>query len=671
MEDFKYKTTFEYDISANCSIRDIKDDLKVSRASLAKLKGLIPQDLDLDTNVDLLGVAFPFAVVNQFNANDDAIDTDTALAIKSSFINKPMNVEHYRWEIIGHVVSSQFSDHYTSEVLPSVAGRGDIFDMSLGAVVYKLADSRYVDIIKDIHEGRASEDALSTSWEIGFNEFKIGVGGRNLADCEIISDPEQIEAMKPLLKAFGGSGETLEGTRVRRIITGKALGLGGGFTSTPAADVKGVYIEKNDKEEDVTEEEEDVYANAKFTRQEVLDDLAEMLKSWTDEEHDYYQDLKDLIGDIMIEEEAKVEFDKKQLKKEKEELQYVIDWEEDEGAEDKNKYGGKTRSELKDSDFLDPTRRSFPVVNCQNVKDAVSTWGLYKGKMSFDTFKERLTKKAKKLGCESALPAKWKNGESKSVINTLTGDNKSSQRRIENVVDTIMDTHEVEKLIEEALAASKSKKLDGEAVAKSISQVIIDEIRKESERLAEQKENEQAEAANKAQEAQDELDNLKSSVERLTQKLGDVEAEKASIEAQATFSERMEQINEIYSLDEDESKFVAAQLTDVNGEEEAFAKFKEELAVILKHKSKEYISEQEEKFEKEVEAKVLELSQASLQEDGGETEEKKEEESAEDVAEAAIGEAKATAEEPSIPNSTQSSTFEKISQLGAESIQIV
>ena len=665
MEDFKYKTTFEYDISANCSIKDIKNDLKVSSASLAKLKGLIPADLNLDTNVDLLGVAFPFAVVNQFNANDDAIDTETALAIKSSFLNKPMNVEHYRWEIIGHVVSSQFTDHYTSEVLPHVGNREDIFDMSLGAVVYKLADSRYVDIIKDIHEGKKSEDDLSTSWEIGFNEFKIGVGGRNLADCEIISDPEQIEEMKPLLKAFGGPGETPEGTRVRRIITGKALGLGGGFTSAPAADVKGVYIEKNKKDEDVTEEE-NVYAE--YTRQEMLDELADMLKSWTDKEHAYYHDLKDFIGDIMIEEETKAEYDKKQLKKEKKELQYVIDWEEDQGAEDKNKYGGKTRSELKDSDFLDPVRRSFPVVTCQNVKDAVSTWGLYKGKMSFDTFKGRLTKKAKKLGCESALPAKWKDGESKSTTNSPEGDNKSSQTHVENVVDTIMDTNEVEKLIEEALAASKSKKLEGEAVAKSISQVIIDEIRKESERLAEQKETEQAEAANKAQEAQDELDNLKSSVECLTQKLGEVEAEKASIESQATFSERMEKINEIYSLDDDESKFVAARLTDVDGEEEAFAKFKEELAVILKHKSKEYIAEQEEKFEKEVEAKVLELSKASLQEDGGE---KKEEESAEDTAEAAIGEAKANAEESSIPNSTQSSTFEKISQLGAESIQIV
>ena len=330
--DFKYKTTFEYDISAHCSIKDIKNDLKVSSASLDQLKGLIPEDIDLNTNVDLMGVAFPFAVVNQFNANDDAIDTETALAIRYSFLNKPMNVEHYRWEIIGHVVSSQFTDHYTNEVLSEVAHRADIFDMSLGAVVYKLAESRYVEIIKNAHSGNAEDEDLSTSWEIGFNEFKIGVGGKNLEDCEVINDPEQIEEMKPLLKAFGGPGETEDGTRVRRIITGKALGLGGGFTFSPAADVKGVYIEKA-PQEDVEEEEEDyaeyesdeecifddheekvMSSEDEFTREELIEMLGDLLQDWEDKEHPYYKDLMLFVGDIMVEEDreeaaAKYDFD--------------------------------------------------------------------------------------------------------------------------------------------------------------------------------------------------------------------------------------------------------------------------------------------------------------------------------------------------------------------------
>jgi hypothetical protein len=373
----------------------------------------------------------------------------------------------------------------------------------------------------------------------------------------------------------------------------------------------------------------------------------------------------------MSEEEVTAEYNKKELKKQKDELQYIIDWEEDQGAEDKNKYGGKTRSELKDSDFLDPVRRSFPVVTCQNVKDAVSAWGMYKGKMSFDTFKDRLTKRAKKIDCESSLPQKWKDEGSKSSLNSSESNNKSSQSSIEDVVITTMDTNEVEKLIEQALAASKIKKLEGEAVAKSVSQLIMDEIKKESVRITQEKENEEAEAAEAAQVANEELAMLKESLEGMQQKLSDVEAEKASIEAQATFSERMEQINEIYSLDEDESKFVASRLNDVNGEDEAFAKFKEELAVVLKHKSKEYITDQEEKFEKEVEAKVLELSKASL-EHGGEEDGKEEKSEDDDEAEAKIiDEAKANAEDVSVPNSTQSSTFEKLSRLSAESIQIV
>jgi len=72
------------------------------------------------------------------------------------------------------------------------------------------------------------------------------------------------------------------------------------------------------------------------------------------------------------------------------------------------RFGGEKRSKLKDSDFLDPTRRSFPVVSCKNVKAAVSTWGMYKGDMSFESFKSKLKSRAKKLGCEGSIPKSWK-----------------------------------------------------------------------------------------------------------------------------------------------------------------------------------------------------------------------------------------------------------------------
>jgi DNA repair exonuclease SbcCD ATPase subunit len=71
------------------------------------------------------------------------------------------------------------------------------------------------------------------------------------------------------------------------------------------------------------------------------------------------------------------------------------------------RFGGKKRSKLKDSDFLDPKRRSFPVMSAQDVKDAVSSWGRYKGSMSFDEFKAKLIRRAKKIGAENALPKSW------------------------------------------------------------------------------------------------------------------------------------------------------------------------------------------------------------------------------------------------------------------------
>ena len=106
------------------------------------------------------------------------------------------------------------------------------------------------------------------------------------------------------------------------------------------------------------------------------------------------------------------------------------------------RFGGKKRSQLKDSDFLDPKRRSFPVMSCKDVKDAVSTWGLYKGPMTFDTFKSKLTARAKKIGCDSALPKEWsdeseaKNWE-KTDTKELKRDNKKEKGEHEK--DAIKD----------------------------------------------------------------------------------------------------------------------------------------------------------------------------------------------------------------------------------------
>ena len=72
------------------------------------------------------------------------------------------------------------------------------------------------------------------------------------------------------------------------------------------------------------------------------------------------------------------------------------------------RYGGVRRAELDDSDFVFPEERAFPVMTSKDVKDAVSSWGRYRGDETFETFKKRLTALAKRKDMEDALPAEWR-----------------------------------------------------------------------------------------------------------------------------------------------------------------------------------------------------------------------------------------------------------------------
>jgi len=73
-------------------------------------------------------------------------------------------------------------------------------------------------------------------------------------------------------------------------------------------------------------------------------------------------------------------------------------------------YNNKKRSELKDSDFLFPEDRSFPIVSPQDVRDAISNFGRMKKDMPYDTFIKKLYQKAKNKGPEfvAAIPESTK-----------------------------------------------------------------------------------------------------------------------------------------------------------------------------------------------------------------------------------------------------------------------
>ena len=248
---YKYTTTFNFEVRACEEIAGIN----LSQANIENLRSLIPTSVDLKKNIDLMGVAFNAAVVNEFNKNGDGINTETAIECIQQFIHKPTNIEHNKKKIVGHVVNAGFSDYADSNILINVdKDKKEPFHIALGAVVYKTVDKEFFDLLeKSTNPDNKMYNTVSASWEIGFSNYQIAVGSKNLKDARIISDPQQIQEMKSMLRAFGGKGVTEKGEPIYRLIVGDIYPLGVGFTLKPAANVKGV-ISNDHKKIEVKEE---------------------------------------------------------------------------------------------------------------------------------------------------------------------------------------------------------------------------------------------------------------------------------------------------------------------------------------------------------------------------------------------------------------------------------
>jgi hypothetical protein len=69
-------------------------------------------------------------------------------------------------------------------------------------------------------------------------------------------------------------------------------------------------------------------------------------------------------------------------------------------------FKGKKRSDLKDTDFLFPKERKFPIVSPADVKDAISNFGRMSGNMTYEAFIKKLYDFCKRKGSDfvAAIP---------------------------------------------------------------------------------------------------------------------------------------------------------------------------------------------------------------------------------------------------------------------------
>jgi len=125
------------------------------------------------------------------------------------------------------------------------------------------------------------------------------------------------------------------------------------------------------------------------------------------------------------------------------------------------------------------------------------------------------------------------------------------------------------------------------------------------------------------------------------EKISSLEAEQKAAQALDLFNRRMESLDEAYELSDEDRKIIAEDLKNVDEQDESFASYEERLAIIYKHKSKEFLADQEKAFQEKVEAAVQEKISGQTSE-ASETTQEVVEEKEEEVVEEALDSAEAT-----------------------------
>jgi hypothetical protein len=284
--EYKYISRFE--VKADFKRSNFSKGGFLSEASMGldDLKSLLPASEEIKNNPDLLYTCFNAAVVNLINLNGDGITTEGAKRLVASSKFKPMNVEHSRGDIVGVVTNYGFSSFGENKTLTLEQISNEPFNISLAAIVWKISNKSFTELVfKSQDEESEFYKSISTSWEVGFNTYKLAVGSKDLRKARIIEDEIEVDQHSKYLISQGGTGFLPTGEEIYRIIGDDCRFLGCAFTTNPAAAVKGVLSldyrdfeeeEQEDNEEEIEEEELEDKEDSEAKEQEpIVEDVAE------------------------------------------------------------------------------------------------------------------------------------------------------------------------------------------------------------------------------------------------------------------------------------------------------------------------------------------------------------------------------------------------------------
>jgi len=257
MKQHKYTTTFG-SIKIKPLVSSEKDEY-LALASMEKLSDFIPE-VNTEENVDLLPIAFNACVANRVNKNGDVVDGETAVAMAKNFVNKQINIEHNRERVVGVILKAGFSQFGTDEPMDEVSASElkSPFNITLGGVIWKVVNNNLAKMIENSSDPTSEDyEKISASWELGFSDYNLVMlegEEKNIEDGVVISDSQEIEKHKGMLRSLGGSGKTEDGRSVYRKVINDVVPLGIGLTENPAADVVGVLTHSKQENTEKIEE---------------------------------------------------------------------------------------------------------------------------------------------------------------------------------------------------------------------------------------------------------------------------------------------------------------------------------------------------------------------------------------------------------------------------------
>ena len=247
----KYKYSLAFSNSKVYSVASFEKDKYLSLANLDNLRKFIP-NIDLEKNIDLLPFATDAFVANRFNKNFDGVATEEALLIADLFPNKFADVEHRRNELIGVILTSSFSEFGSNKPIKREDLTKDYtkpFNVTLGGVIWRIIDNDFASLIEDSNDPNSEIfQQISSSWELCFSDYDLVVikgNSKNIEDGERITDEVKKQELSKYLFSEGGNGKKDDNTYVYRLPIKDVLPLAIGFTTSPAADVKGIAVKQD------------------------------------------------------------------------------------------------------------------------------------------------------------------------------------------------------------------------------------------------------------------------------------------------------------------------------------------------------------------------------------------------------------------------------------------